>query len=218
MAQAKRKRPAAARPKQQPQAQARRTTTRGRQPSGGAPGWMLFITGLGLGLFVALLVYLNVGGTPRLGTGLRNLLQQQEAAQAAADARAVKQEPEPAALPAAKPVEPHFDFYTVLPEFESVLPEGAAAASPNRREEKDVSYILQAASYGNFLDALKLRDRIGDAGLPARIEKISIENRGDYYRVRLGPYDKLDDLDDANRKLVKLGVKAMRLRVEKTQQ
>ena len=52
-------------------------------------------------------------------------------------------------------------------------------------------------------------------GLDTHIEKISIEGKGQYFRVRLGPYARLDDLDAANQKLAQHGIKAMRLRVKK---
>ena len=64
--------------------------------------------------------------------------------------------------------------------------------------------------------ARRLKDKLWRNGLTARIEKISIENRGAYYRVRLGPYDRLDNLDRDNHKLIALGIHAMRLKVAKS--
>jgi len=42
---------------------------------------------------------------------------------------------------------------------------------------------------------------------------VTIGDRGDYYRVRLGPYAKLEDLDRVNRKLAAAGVRAIRIQV-----
>jgi hypothetical protein len=51
-----------------------------------------------------------------------------------------RKEPEPA-----KPPKPKFDFYTILPETETVLPERRARAKPVKaKPEEGVSYILQA--------------------------------------------------------------------------
>lgn len=178
----------------------------------GSPAWLMFATGLGLGLFVAVLVFLNTGKSLNLGSGLKSLLAQRPAT--TKDTRTVIKPQQPVALP--KPVQPKFDFYTVLPEIESVLPNDVAEYTPNHHaEDKDVSYVLQAASYAHFSDARKLKDKLWRNGLTARIEKVSIENRGAYYRVRLGPYDRLNNLDRDNQKLISLGIYAMRLKVAK---
>ncbi|NOZ10039.1 MAG: hypothetical protein GXP09_03170 [Gammaproteobacteria bacterium] len=177
----------------------------------GSPAWLMFAAGLGLGLFVAVLVFLNAGKNLNLGSGLKSLVKPRPVA--TKDVRTVKNPQPPTALP--KPAQPKFDFYTVLPaEVESVLAEGVPDYAPNQKaRSKDVSYILQVASYASIVDAHKLKDKLWRNGLTARIEKISIENRGNYYRVRLGPYDRLNNLDRDNKKLIALGIYAMRLKV-----
>ena len=113
---------------------------------------------------------------------------------------------------------PKFDFYTILPEFETVLPEPKSGKKTAKIEppEVGVNYILQAASLANLDDADRLKAKLVLNGLDARIEKISIQGKGDYYRVRLGPYAKLDELDIASGKLSQLGIKALRIKVKKT--
>lgn len=193
--------------RKRPGQQARRTTTRGRPAHATPSPWLYFTGGLGLGLFVALLVWLNGQPQPELGTGLKSLLARRPAP--ASDVRAVKRPP-PIPAPKPAPPQPRYDFYTVLPEFEQVLPDGEVQPLPPNRE---VRYILQAASYANFRDAEALQAKLALNGLEAQIEKVSIENRGDYYRVRLGPYDNLGELDRVNRRLAGLGIRALRLRL-----
>ncbi|HEC13616.1 MAG TPA: hypothetical protein ENI80_10300 [Acidiferrobacteraceae bacterium] len=191
--------------------QARRKTK--KTGAVGSPAWLMFVAGLGLGLFVALLVFLNTGERLNLGSGLKSLIEPRPAT--SKDTRTVKKPQQPTALP--KPAHPKFDFYTVLPEIESVLPNGVSEYAPNQHAEgKDVSYVLQAASYARSADARKLKDKLWRNGLTSRIEKISIENRGNYYRVRLGPYDRLNNLDRDNQKLIALGIYAIRLKVAKS--
>jgi cell division protein FtsN len=112
-----------------------------------------------------------------------------------------------------------FDFYTILPETETVLPErGKKEPQKTVKAEKNedgVSYILQAASFNNYNDADQLKAKLALQGLPATIQKVSIDGKGEYHRVRLGPYEKIDDLDAATQQLSKLGIKAMRLKVKK---
>ena len=125
---------------------------------------------------------------------------------------AKKPEPKPLPPPAAKP---RFDFYTILPEMETVLPDKEPPTTrPKPSVEADARYILQAGSFANFEDADRLKARLALAGLEARIEKISIEGKGEYYRVRLGPYPKLEQLEAQNKKLADLGVRALRIKVK----
>lgn len=128
------------------------------------------------------------------------------------------------------PAKPHFDFYTILPEIETVLPERfdkgekavkkTASVKPEQPEaaaarEAVVVYVLQAASYANMEDADRLKARLVLNGLEAHIEKVSIEGKGQFFRVRLGPYARVDDLDAAYQKLGQQGIKALRLKVKK---
>ena len=124
-----------------------------------------------------------------------------------------------------KPAKPKFDFYTILPETETVLPEKTPAktkAKPEARPETakvapepGVSYMLQAASFATFSEADQLKARLTISGLGAQIQKVSIEGRGDYYRVRLGPFSKIEELDSASQQLQQIGLKPIRLKVKK---
>ena len=53
------------------------------------------------------------------------------------------------------------------------------------------------------------------AGLVAHIQKITVEGKGEYHRVRLGPYEKIEQLDATALQLQKMGIKAIRLKVKK---
>lgn len=124
-----------------------------------------------------------------------------------------------------KPVKPKFDFYTILPETETVLPEKTPAKPRAKPESKPetakvapepgVSYMLQAASFATFAEADQLKARLTLSGLAAQIQKVSIEGRGDYYRVRLGPFSKIEELDSATQRLQQTGLKPIRLKVKK---
>lgn len=169
------------------------------------PGWALLLLGLALGIASVLLTQLvlkRAGSTD----GLAGLFA----------AKAPPAEPAPRRAPA--PVKPRFDFYTVLPELETVLPERSAAerATKAERSGEPARYILQAGSFASFADADQLKARLALQGLQAHIEKVTIEGKGEYHRVRLGPYRSLNDLDAVNRQLSKLGIKTLRLRVKAT--
>ena len=186
------------------------------------PVWVVMLVGLGLG---ALLMWAGQrlffhGGKPL--SGISSLFSGHRSAPERATSTVASTTKEPA--------KPHFDFYTILPEIETVLPDrfdkgrkpgkkSAAAkndqADTTGAQDTGVVYVLQAASYGNIEDADRLKARLVLNGLEAHIEKVSIEGKGQFFRVRLGPYGHVDDLDTAYQKLAQQGIKAMRLKVKK---
>lgn len=182
----------------------RRRSAGTRRTGAKLPAWAWMLIGLLVGVAVAWAAHLYVTRSAKKPTS---------APVTASTPRtpAKKSEPKPLPPPAAKP---RFDFYTILPEMETVLPDKEPrAAKPKASAETDVRYILQAGSFANFEDADRLKARLALAGLEARIEKISIEGKGEYYRVRLGPYPKLDQLEAQSKKLTDLGVRALRIKV-----
>jgi len=194
---------------------ARRHTGARRRPSrsGGKknialPGWALLLAGLALGVALALLAAL-VTGRPGSDDGLAGLFA--ERARPAGP-------PAPAPVGAAPAARPQLDFYTVLPEVETVLPERDARLSRERVEtppEEHVRYVLQAGSFARFQEADELKARLALQGLQARIQKVTIEGRGEYHRVRLGPYDTLEALDEVHRQLSGMGIEPLRLKVRR---
>ena len=171
------------------------------------PGWLLLVVGIGIGVVGVMLgQMLAHRGDGRSGLG--NLF---SSFTKSAEKAPVKKEPEPAKAP-----KPKFDFYPILPETETVLPERRARAKPVKaKPEEGVSYILQAGSFAGFEEADNMKARLALAGLVAHIQKIIIEGKGEYHRVRLGPYENIDQLDATAAQLQKMGIKALRLRVKK---
>ena len=51
------------------------------------------------------------------------------------------------------------------------------------------------------------------AGFEPSIQHISVQGRGDFYRVRVGPYQTMETMESANRALNGLNIKALRLKV-----
>jgi cell division protein FtsN len=167
---------------------------------------LLLLVGIGIGVAGVMLTQMLThradgrGGLSNLFSSLNKPVE-----------KPVKKAPEPVKLP-----KPKFDFYTILPETETVLPERRARAKPVKtKPEEGVSYILQAASFAGFEEADHLKAKLALAGLVAQIQKVSIEGRGDYYRVRLGPFDKLENLDAAEQQLKQFGIaKPLALKVK----
>ena len=175
----------------------------------GARSWRTFVVGFIAGLcsaFAGLYLYQNDLDTS-LGAGIKNLLENRSTPEQQADAAQQGQNKGP------KPV---FDFYTVLPEYETVIDE----KQYNRETRKtptvtksSSAYVLQAASYSSFKDADKLKAKLALNGLTSKIEKVTVAGKGNFYRVRLGPYSNAGTMRDVDKRLKSLGIKPMHLKV-----
>jgi len=184
-------------------AQARR-----RRPAGGKRFRQQIWWTLGLGVGIGVLLVLLWQFADRRWhsrEGIASLFRTAPKSEPARKAEEPKKSPE-----TSKGEKTRYDFYTILPETETLLPSRAArsagSATRSERPEAGVSYVLQAGSFNNFKEADELKARLALAGMVAQIQKVSIEGRGDYYRVRLGPYDRLDKLDAAEQRLKQLGI------------
>ena len=172
--------------------------------------WPTFIAGILLGVLLSLSgMYIYASGMKMsLGAGIKNLLK----SHAVSTDKTVRKN-------AQKPNDPNpvFDFYTVLPEYETVVDEKQffhEVQKPASKQEATSTYILQAASYSSFKDADKLKAKLALNGLNSRIEKISVEGKGQFYRVRLGPYSSTRTKKDVVKRLGALGIKPLHLKVE----
>ncbi len=139
-------------------------------------------------------------------TGLRKLFARHPTVTASA--------PPPAA--AATPPKPTFDFYTILPEVGHGMPEVARRRGSVGTEPpgNGVRYILQAAAYAKSHDADHLRASLALKGIESYTEKVSVEGRGSYYRVRLGPFVSVAAMNSVDRRLARLGIRAIPLKVK----
>jgi cell division protein FtsN len=173
------------------------------------PTWSLLALGLAVGIALTVLLQLLAQRAHAPGSGLSTLFSSAE------------KTPRPAAkTPPPKPPAkiPKYDFYTILPEIETVLPETETPAVNKPRgaaSTTNVSYVLQAASFARFEDADRLKAKLTLNGLVAHIQKVVIEGRGEYHRVRLGPYSSLNELDAADQRLRALGIHGLRLKLKR---
>jgi cell division protein FtsN len=98
---------------------------------------------------------------------------------------------------------PRFDFYTILPKKEVVIPEHEIKT--RKREEKLGkaklhSYSLQAGSFRNLADADKRKAQLALLGIEARIET-ALVNGKQWNRVKIGPYSSMSRVDKVRSQL-----------------
>ena len=77
------------------------------------------------------------------------------------------------------------------------------------------TYMLQAGSFSSLSDADRLKARIALLGLSASIQKVTIQGRGDFHRVRLGPFPNYSRMVEADERLKGEGIQALRLKVSR---
>lgn len=111
-----------------------------------------------------------------------------------------------ASAPAAAPVaasgvgetRQHFEFYKVLTDKQdntshknTAKPKEPVAVKPQPAPPVAVSkemYYVQAGSFQNVGDAEKLKAKLAFSGFEASIQTANIPDKGEWHRVRLGPY------------------------------
>jgi cell division protein FtsN len=132
--------------------------------------------------------------------------------------------------PAAKAAErPRFEFYQILPgEKEVTDKEAKAAAGPrppslagtkpgsaaSPKPHSGETYWLQAGAFNEEREADNLKARIALTGLEATVRPVAIPDKGTLYRVRLGPYQSLDDANRIKSALSQNGVGAAIIRTD----
>jgi len=139
---------------------------------------------------------------------------------------------------------PRFEFYRILPGEKEVVPEKTEKAEKAETKEKTAAaspkappapppaaakpgsspsspkphsgdtYWLQAGAFSEEREADNLRARIALTGLEASVKPVAVPDRGTLYRVRLGPYQSLDDANRMKTVLSQNGVGAAIIRTD----
>lgn len=125
-------------------------------------------------------------------------------------------EPPVAQKPASK--KPGYDFYTLLPGKEVVIPDSELSASARKERvantpaaRSDVRYLLQAGAFSESTRAEEIKAQIAFTGEFARVEAANISGKT-VYRVMLGPYANAQALESAKGKLSAAGIQSVAVR------
>jgi cell division protein FtsN len=187
--------------------------SRHREP---APGWVWMLFGLGLGLLVAIGVYLRSphgpapAASPPTAAAPREKKSEPRERQAAKSATA---QPAQAAED-----DKRFQFYDILPQFEVVVPRGdprgstapaAARAAPVLVPGR---FLLQAGSFSTPAEADRLQATLALRGIESRVQQATVDGNV-FYRVQIGPIDELEALNRTRRQLLDAGIEALPLKL-----
>lgn len=195
-----------------------------RKGSGGG-----FLAGMFVGLLIGLAaalgiaLYLNKTPIPFMNRGKPEAGKPEAGATPLAGLPQEGQEPA-AQVPVKPPEKPRFDFYKILAGGEEPLsdrelrerlraaqqpaPGPVASAAP-----QDV-YFIQAGAFQNPADADNQKARLAILGFESNVEPTNLPDRGTFYRVRLGPYSKVEELNRVRQSLAQNGIDANLVKVK----
>jgi cell division protein FtsN len=173
---------------------------------------------LGLAVALAIAFYLNKGPMPfqsaRPTKADKDL--------AAGKPPAIAGLPQGSAGPLAVPEKPKFDFYKILPGQEEPVSEkelrerARQARSGQQQGPKDV-YFIQAGSFQNPAEADNQKARLAILGYESSVEPANLPDKGTWYRVRLGPYTKVEELNRVRQALAQNGIEASLVKIKEPQ-
>lgn len=108
---------------------------------------------------------------------------------------------------------PRFEFYKILPGAEEPVTEQQIkqAAKPGTPSE---NYLLQVGAFQNPADADNLKARLALIGVEAGVEPIDLPEKGTWYRVRVGPYTKVDEINHLRQTLAQNGIEATLVKIK----
>jgi cell division protein FtsN len=127
------------------------------------------------------------------------------------------------AFSATTPTEkPRYDFYKILPGGEAPTtgkpaaappptsaPAPSASAAPAPRPAvTNEPYFIQVGSFQNPVDADNHKARLAIIGLESSVEPTTLPDKGTWYRVRIGPFTKLEDINRVRQTLAQNGIKS----------
>jgi cell division protein FtsN len=174
-----------------------------------------FLLGVFVGLFVGLAIavgiafYLNKAPVPFVG-------------RSTPPAKGA----ETAAVPVPKTVDkgekPRFDFYRILPGGEEPVSERELRERELREKGQPKApvdapreiYFVQAGAFQNPADADGQKAKLALLGLESSVEPTNLPDKGTWYRVRLGPYSRVDEINRVRQLLAQNGIEGNLVKVK----
>jgi len=120
---------------------------------------------------------------------------------------------------------PKFDFYRILPGSEEPVSDkelrererqqrAAAKSGASQQEASKDVYFIQAGSFQNPADADNQKARLAILGFESSVEPANLPDKGTWYRVRMGPYAKVEEINKVRQALAQNGIEANLIKVK----
>ena len=93
--------------------------------------------------------------------------------------------------------------------------ESSQPVTPQSKNPKSTEkYLLQVGSFKKNDDAENMKARLALLGIMASIQTIDLAEKGVFYRVRVGPFTKKEDVDETTASLKENGISAQFIKVQ----
>jgi hypothetical protein len=123
-------------------------------------------------------------------------------------------------VPGQTPEKPRFDFYKILPGSEEAVTErelkDATRNAKGRAGAAGDVYYIQTGSFQNPAEADSQKARLAILGFESSVEPTNSPDKGTWYRVRLGPYSRVEELNRVRQALAQNGISASLIRLKDT--
>lgn len=185
----------------------------------GFGSWLSFITGLLIGLTVAVVIYFTrvCAPTPNAEAPL-SAAPAPVAPAVVPEPEVVLQEDHSALAPPASGAAPDFDFYKILPGVEVKVPETQLATPPPTDAPPPAptateAYVLQVGSFQNFADADQAKAQLALQGIPSTIQRVVVDGTKVWFRVHVGPYTNMSEVQAMRTRLTQAGASVVVLKI-----
>lgn len=108
---------------------------------------------------------------------------------------------------------PRFDFYKILPDNGEMAsePNTAATKPDDPKQTPDAAFreaiFLQTGSFSSAGDADNQKAGLAMMGIEAEVQQVMLQDKV-WYRVRLGPFGRIEEVDTLRAELARQGIEA----------
>lgn len=161
---------------------------------------------IGLGIAIGVAFYINKTPLPFTSRGQAPLAGAQDG-----KTPTIAGLPQDGAQSASGADKPKFDFYKILPLGEEPVTDqelkarlrGGAKSQPGGAKEL---YYIQAGSFQNPAEADNRKAKLAILGIESSVQPTTLPDKGTWYRVRVGPYTKIDEINRVRQTLAQNGI------------
>ena len=108
---------------------------------------------------------------------------------------------------------PRFEFYKILPGAEEPVTEQQMKQAAKTGAHAE-NFLLQVGAFQNPAEADNLKARLALIGIEASVEPVDQAEKGTWYRVRVGPYTKVEEINRVRQTLAQNGIEASLVKIK----
>ena len=104
-----------------------------------------------------------------------------------------------------------FTYYDILPGAEQPVTDQEIKQAPQGAKDQ---YFLQAGSFQSEADANNLKAKLALMGVEATIQSANLPDKGVWHRVRIGPFNGIEDMTKSRTTLTQNGIQPGLIKVQ----